>query len=134
MKKIHYNICVRKNLNTNESLQQEISMHLKSVLSFSADLQAFSKEKKDSFPHFTGIGNDRKWNTKKTFFNCSKANQQARVIPGHQIWYHTHPPNQNSPWLVWKTNHLSQSTFFCKYLLECSKETIHSAYLKQNKV
>lgn len=93
MKKIHCNICDRKNVNTNESLQQEISVHLKSVLCFSANLQAFSKEKKDSFLHFTGIGNDKKWNIKKTFINSSKANQQARVIPGHQIQYHTHPPN-----------------------------------------
>lgn len=35
-------------------------MNLKSVLSFSANLEASYKEKKDSFPHFTEIGNDRK--------------------------------------------------------------------------
>lgn len=102
MKKIHCNICDRKDLNKNESLQQEISMHLKSVLSFSANLEASYKEKKDFFPHFTGIGNDRKWSIKKTFFIISKANQQANVIPGHQILYHTHPPNKNSPWLLMK--------------------------------
>lgn len=57
--KIHCNICDRKSSNSNENIQQEISIHFKLALFFfSVNLEASYTENKHSFPDFTEVGNE----------------------------------------------------------------------------